>query len=213
MKLSTFIIFIITISGCSTNKLLKKNKFEPIMIDGKIEKQEWSDSKSVTFSDNYKMFIKEDDRFYYIAIESIQKIPFYVDMFVATNSNLYNIHASSQLGQRKLTGNKWDDRNPKTNWGYKSGWVANTVLFDRSKRKKLKEEGFKGNIGLEIVIPYDGFEFQFSKDKWNLNKSSFRIELRNMVGIVDFKEIVFPANSTRHDSSNWFKLFSNTTSK
>jgi len=110
------------------------------------------------------------------------------------------------LGERKLTNPGWDDSTPVTNWGYINDWTSNTVLFDRAKRKRLKAEGFKGNISLESVVPYDGFEFQFAKNTWDLDASKMRIEMRNMVGAEDFEETIFPPASQRDNSDKWYEL-------
>ena len=176
------LIAIILLNSCSSQKVLNTN-YNPVMIDGNINKSEWADSKTIDIQSNYTLYLKQDSKYYYLAIKSKTKTPFYVDMFVFINQNLYNIHSSSQKGERILTGKEWTDRAPTTNWGYINNWTSNTVKFDRTKMRKLKKEGFKGNISLESIHAYDGFEHQFLKEKWKLNKAKIRIEMRNMVGV------------------------------
>jgi len=63
---------------------------------------------------------------------------------------LLNIHASQQLGERILTGTEWTDQDPPFNWGYISGWTANTIQRDKKNK---------------IFLPYTALEFQISKKK------------------------------------------------
>jgi hypothetical protein len=72
--------------------------------------------------------------------------------------------------------------------------------------EKFKSEAFKGNLYAHTFIPYDGFEFQFDKTHWKLNASKLRIEMRNMIGPEGFKDVIFPGNSERMNSKNWFSI-------
>lgn len=177
------------------------------LLNGTITDEEWSNSKLVNIDEDYVMYLKEDWQYYYLAIESKINHPFYLDIFINNaKDTVINIHASSQLGERKLTGTAWDDRTPATKWGFINDWNANSVKFDNEKIVKLKTDKFEGNIFAETVMFNDGFEFQFSKNTWNLENVLFRVEIRNMVNLDSFKEIVFPENTTRFEYDNWHKL-------
>ena len=167
---------------------------------------EWSDGKLTPINNAYNLYYKEDERYYYMAVQRTDNRPFYIDMFISHQANLYNIHASTQLGERWLNEKDWSDEKPEYHWGNNKDWIANMVLFDRKKIRQLRKEGFEGNINLEAVFSYNGFEFQFSKSRWDFPQSKFRIEMRDMFGMEDFEEIIFPENSTRYNDSNWFQL-------
>jgi len=202
-----FITFVfVTTLGCKAQHMPTPKYVHHPLINGQIDSLEWSESDVVDVQNKYDLYVKQDEQYYYIAVKNKTALPFYVDIFLLIDESLFNIHSSAQLGERKLTEPDWDDSTPVTNWGYINDWTSNTVLFDRIKYKKLKEEGFEGNISLESVIPYDGFEFQFAKNTWNLDTSKMRIEMRNMVGIEDFEETIFPATSQRNSYDKWYEL-------
>jgi len=197
-----FILFSAVFIGCTSNRGMTKKIFHPL-IDGKINQEEWSNSKVINFQDKYELLFKQDEQYYYLAIKNKTETPFYIDLFFLIDESLFNIHSSSQLGERKLVGTEWDDSIPITNWGYINGWSSNSVLFDRRKFKRLKEEGFEGNLHLETVVPYDGFEFQFAKSIWDLDSSKMRIEMRDMFGLKGFEETIYPKESDRHAFADW----------
>ena len=176
------------------------------LINGDIDDEEWSRARRTNIQSKFELYCKQDDHYFFVGIRNRTESPFYVDLFVSMKDSLYNIHASSQLGERILKGENWDDSTPITNWGYTNHWSANTVLFDRIKFKKLREEGFEGNVSLDAVIPYDRFEFQFAKKYWPFEGARVRIEMRNMVGLKDYEETIFPRDSERKDDSGWFVL-------
>ncbi len=203
LNLLTLLLFLF--NSCTGQKTASNNQMTP-MINGVIETNEWNNASNIPIQDKFEILLKQDEHYYYMAVKNKTALPFYVDLFLLINDSLFNIHSSSQIGERKLSGIDWNDEIPISNWGYVNDWIANTVLFDRRKFKKLREEKYEGNISLQTVIPYDGFEFQFSKKTWALNKSKFRIEMRNMVGIEDYEETIFPENSDRKNHDNWHDL-------
>jgi hypothetical protein len=173
------------------------------LLNGRIEANEWTDSQVLKLDHGFEIFIKRDKHYTYLAVKSTSGLPFYVDLFLSFNDSLYNIHASTQLGERKLETANWDDNNPVTHWGYINDWFANTVLFDKIKLKRLREENFEGNLALETIIPYTGFEFQFANRSWDFCNAKIRLEIRDMVGLDGFEEVVFPKESTRMDHGQW----------
>jgi len=186
--------------------LIKINSIRPILIDGQINIEEWEDAHAIVI-DSFNMFyIKEDAYYYYLSIKSKLPKPLYIDMFVKTGDTLFNIHASSQLGDRILKDTLWTDILPPTLWGQNKSWIANNVKFDRNKIAKLRSENFQGSISASAFIPYDGFEFQFKKKHWDLKPSKLRIEIRNMIGPEGFIDVVFPSNSIRMNSNDWYRL-------
>jgi len=202
---SLSLILVIFLFSCKKENTVLSYHDKPL-INGVIEVKEWSNALKKDISRDFEIYLYEDNSNYYLAIRNKTEIPFYVDMFLLISDSLYNIHSSSQLGERKLDDPNWNDQTPMTNWGYTNDWTSNFVNFDKFKLKELRDKEFKGNVYLESVMPYDGFEFQFSKKTWKLNKSKIRIELRNMVGIEDYVETIFPENSERKNQENWHIL-------
>jgi len=176
------------------------------MLDGQIDDEEWADAKEVQIDDQSHLLLKEDAHYYYLGIRSDLDKPLYVDLFLQLPAQLFNVHASSQLGQRMLEGTDWSDAEPATKWGETLGWYANEVRFDRDKIRALNEAGFDGNLYVETYFPYDGFEFQFDKADWPLAEATFRLEIRNMMGPDGFDDVVFPQNSKRTHGQDWYAL-------
>lgn len=197
-------ILILLVCMCILSCSDKSTK--PIMADGQIDTKEWQDSKSIAVDGENTIYYKSDSRYYYLAVKSQLPKPLYVDLFISEAGAVKNIHASSQLGERILTDTIWTDYEPKTKWGYTNGWIANTVKFDRVKMRQIQAEDPTKNPYESAFIPYDGIEFQFSKELFNFNEARFRCEIRNMIGPEGFETVVFPKNSKRKQTDTWATL-------
>lgn len=200
-KLGYFLLLSLLLFSCQNDQSVRA-----VLLDGQIGSEEWADAKTVSIDDQSSLFLKEDAHYYYLAIRSNLEKPLYADLFFQLPDQLFNIHASSQLGQRTLEGSDWTDTEPVTNWGETNGWYANEVRFDRAKMRKLKEEGFEDNEYAVGYFPYDGLEFQFEKRNWPLTQALLRLEIRNMVGAEGFEHVVFPPDTERKTTTNWHKL-------
>ncbi len=199
------IVCLLSLLACQRSPETQKTVYHTL-INGQITEDEWANANTISIEDKYTLHLQQDSHYYYLAIENLTEEPFYTDMFVAFQDSVYNIHSSSQLGERFLRGTEWTDTEPTTHWGYINNWTSNTVLFDRAKLQQLRQEAYEGNLFMATVLPYDGFEFQFEKKKWPLENSKLRIEMRNMVGIEDFEETIYPANSERTEKEKWHTL-------
>ena len=112
-------------------------------------------------------------------------------MFLLTGSNeLYDLHASMQIGERLLTGNAWTDREPAWRWGNHVGWIANEAKYDSTKDRSLpdKEKGF----------PYEGKEFHLLRSRFTGKQWRLRVEVRG-----SSEDIAFPADSERMNTARW----------
>ncbi len=194
------LLLFVMLFGC------QESQVRPILTDGKISAEEWQDAQKIVLDDRNDMYLKSDQFYYYIALKSSMEKPIYYDMFFEISGELVNVHASSQLGDRVLPDTSWTDQEPKTRWGFNQGWVANTVKFDREKLRQLRAEGVEGDLFQQTLLPYDGMEFQFSKEAWQLENALVRVEVRGMTSREDFKEGIFPADSKRKDTANWHQL-------
>lgn len=179
----------------------------PVMIDGEINTQEWIDSEIIEIGSNYSILFKEDQRYYYLSIKRLNTENMYIDLFINQEGKHFNIHASQQIGSRELKDTTWTDDNPPLLWSYNRNpkdWMANAVKTDRKKRKKLIKDGMDPNEAYkQSVMPYDGFEFQFSKETWNFRETKFRVEVRDL---YEYPKtfVIFPSNSIRKNDANWF---------
>lgn len=99
-----------------------------------------------------------------------------------------------QLSQRQL-GTVWNDTIPKWNWGNNHNWKANKVKIISNNQTMTF---------IETVARYEGFEFKIAKSKLKSNTSKIRLEIKDFIGKDD--DIVFPIDSERLNTKNWFKL-------
>lgn len=194
------LLLLFVLLGC------QEPQVRPVLTDGKITADEWQDAQKIALDDLNTMYLKSDQFYYYIALKSGMEKPIYYDLFFEISGKLVNVHASSQLGDRVLPDTSWTDREPKTRWGFNQGWVANTIKFDREKFRQLRAEGVEGDLFQQTLVPYDGMEFQFSKEAWQLESALMRVEVRGMTAREDFKEGIFPASSKRKDTTHWHQL-------
>ena len=193
--------FAVAIFSCSESSHL------PVMIDGTIERNEWADANATVVGQSNTLYSKTDQSYFYLAIASDLQKPIYVDLFIVIKDTVYNFHASSQLGDRVLTDTLWTDASPSTLWGRNKDWIANTVKFDRAKIRELNQNNFEGDVYLESFRSYDGFEFQFDKQTWDLRHSKLRIEIKPMTESNSSSKVTYPSNSVRMNAGNWHVLF------
>lgn len=179
----------------------------PVMIDNKFDEGEWTDAKKIPLNDAYDLLYKQDKHYYYLAVKRIDEQPIYVDILLSVDDKTYNIHASQQLGERFLPDTTWTDREPAVRWGIRKGWTASVAIVDRAKVRKLRTEKVDPSAAyMQSLQAYDGYEFQFSKKDWPLDKAKIRVEIKHMFLAKDFKDIIFPANSEQKVLTNWHQM-------
>lgn len=180
-------------SGQQSVKVPEGNS-NPVLIDGIFSKAEWQDAASVKVNDSITLYLKQFRGHVFLGIKMDTAYPAYVDLFLLTGSNqLYDLHASMQIGERLLNGNAWTDREPAWRWGNHVGWIANEAKYDSTKDRSLPDK--------EKMFPYEGKEFQLLRSRFAGKQWRLRIEVR---GSSD--EIVFPVDSERMSTARWLTL-------
>jgi hypothetical protein len=178
------------VSAQQTIKVPEGNS-NPVLIDGIFSKDEWQDAATVKVNDSVTLYLKQFRGHVFIGVKTNTTYPAYVDMFLLTAGNeLYNLHASMQIGERLLTGNAWTDREPAWRWGNHVGWIANEAKYDSTKDRSLPDK--------EKVFPYEGKEFQLLRSRFTGKQWRLRIEVRG-----SSEDIPFPANSERRQTASW----------
>ena len=182
----------------------------PVLIDNNIDlKKEWADAKSTQIGDGYSILVKQDKFYYYVAINRIDDNPIYVDFYLHLNNKTYNIHASQQIGERLLEDTTWTDRKPEMKWGVRNGWTASVAIVDRIKLSQLRKDKVEIiQAYMQSILPYDGYEFQFLKESWNLKEAKIRIEIKHMYNSDEFKEVIYPLKSEKKSINTWGKFSS-----
>src|SRR4028119_876642 len=131
----------------------------PVLIDGIFSRDEWQDAATVKVNDSVTRYFKQFRGHVFIGVKTATSYPAYVDMFLLIGSNeLYNLHASMQIGERTLTGNAWTDGEAPWRWGNHVGCIANETKYDSIKDRSLPDK--------EKVFPYEGKEFQLLRSRF-----------------------------------------------
>lgn len=165
-----------------------------ISIDGIFNSESWDKSRIIEITPTNSLYLIQDKNFLFLGIKNKEDVGRYVDIYLNNNSiGTINLHASMQLGERKLNSN-WNDTIPSWNWGNNLNWTANVVKVINQR----KQESF-----LESVEDYQGFEFKIEK-KILRKESKIRIEIKDFMG--EANRIVFPSNSVRLNTKKWFLL-------
>jgi hypothetical protein len=163
----------------------------PVLIDGIFSRDEWQDAVTVKVNDLVTLHLKQFRGHVFIGVKTATSYPAYVDMFLLAGGNeLYNLHASMQIGERTLTGNAWTDGEPPWRWGNHVGWIANEAKYDSTKDRSLPDK--------EKVFPYEGKEFQLLRSRFTGKQWRMRVEVRGAT-----PDIVFPAESERLSPARW----------
>ncbi len=166
-----------------------------LKIDGMFHESAWQSAKNISLTDSNRFYLAQNDTLIFLGMyhEGVQSK--YVDLFLSNESiGTINLHASMQLGERQLTAN-WDDSSPAWNWGNNTLWTANHVeMINHSKDIPL----------MESIKPYQGYEFQIDKRKLQGTKAKIRLEVRDFQGKSE--DLIFPENSTRKHTAQWFEL-------
>ncbi len=166
-----------------------------IQIDGLFNKEDWSNSKVIELTSNNSLYLIQDKDNLFLGIQNKENVARYIDLYIDNESiGTINLHASMQLGERQLI-DEWSDTIPEWNWGNNTNWTANKVEVVSEDEKIPFIESLKS---------YDGHEFQISKKKINNKKVKIRLEIKDFVGQAD--DIIFPINSERKRTDNWFMI-------
>ena len=166
-----------------------------VTIDGFFDKEEWKGAKTIKITPNNFLYLIQNTDYLFLGVQNNEQTRRYIDLYVASNSGrITNLHASMQLGERELT-EYWNDTIPPWNWGNNQGWTSNKVeILDRT-----------GDIPfLERIKPYQGHEFQISKEKIGQKQFRIRLEIKDFIGEAD--DIIFPNDSESNSIQNWFTI-------
>jgi hypothetical protein len=138
-------------------------KGKSVMVDGALEQGEWDDALVKDLAGLARIRIKRSEEYVFLAVELLNSDDGSLDLYVSpSSSEIYDLHASAKLGERKLVNRTW----PEWKWWNNSGWVANTSRVDSFQTPsflptKVREfqiscEKFQGSqwkLMLEVMTP------------------------------------------------------------
>jgi hypothetical protein len=168
----------------------------PLALDGKIDSNEWSGACVMPLPAGFDWRVVMDEQGIRMAWTGPSELPFYVDVYVLDpQGDVVNLHASMQLGERRLPGDAWDDRSPPFAWGDPIGWHANVATVDAAVASSAPFA--------ERLHRRDGIELSLSRERFDL-PLVIRFELRDFAGRQ--ADIAYPSGSTRYDRQGWLRL-------
>lgn len=181
---------------------------DPVLIDGHFDAGEWRDARTIDAGDSILVQVKEYRGHVFIGIWCPFRWVAHTDVFLAVgDGSIWNLHASSQLGEQRIARDALADTLPRPRWGHTDGWYANEARFDRSRAEQLVREDpqrDRARMLFDTTYPYDGFEFQLKRTRFTGTTWRLRVELNP--GFPGFERKAFPATSTRREPDGWAEL-------
>ncbi len=176
----------------------------PVMIDGVFSECEWDDALVVDASEAVNLYLKQEKGHLFIGVRCIRLITPIVDLFIQpTGSEIHQLHASAQIGERVLGGSVEED--PPWVWGHSPDWYANEVRWDRGLEARLVAEGVsEGEAQFRAVFPSDGFEFQLRTSRFESSEWRIRVEVPSAPEYD--RPFVFPPETERRSTDGWLIL-------
>jgi hypothetical protein len=161
---------------------------KPVMIDGKLAAGEWGDARVVTLPGVARLFVKQSGEYVFLALELTNSDTGTVDLYVSPDDDIYDLHASAKLGERKLQAGKWP---ADWTWWNNAGWVANVSRVDSwDKRTFLPEK----------VREYQILRSRFPGKRWKI-MFDFMTPAK-----PEWKSVRYPAGASDTDTKGWLVL-------
>ncbi len=154
------------------------------MVDGTLDPHEWDDALLVTVQ-GALLRIKQSGEFVFFAVEVENSVDCAVDLYLSPAAGeIYDLHASAKLGERKLEGHTW----PEWHWWNNSGWVANTSRVESFDKRSF--------------LPTPVREFQIRRSRFPGAKWRIMLELMTPAE-PRWNTAFYPAGATPLVTNNW----------
>lgn len=175
---------------------IPKTKGNPILIDGLFSNEEWKDATIIELDPSTKLFLQQYKGDVFLGVKN-DGGAWYVDLYLEnSNQEIFNLHASMQIGERLLKGDSWSDNDPAWLWGNHTSWIANEAKTDASKDKNLPFS--------QRLFRREGVEFQIRRSRFPGKQWRMRIEIRDFAGKQ--ADVIFPKLSERKNTDKWLLL-------
>ena len=99
-----------------------------VLMDGHLDGTEWADACELSVSPTYRLLLKHDAAYLYLAVVRSTPAVFGVNLYLRLPDALFylNLHASAKLGERQGRYRAW----PDWVWWNNAGWSANVERFN-----------------------------------------------------------------------------------
>ena len=167
------------------HSLLTVPKGRRVMMDGRVEPDEWKDAREVRVSPSVLVYLKQDGEYLYVAVKPAKPRVFGVNLYFDNGDRRgqLNLHASAKLGERYGRSANW----PEWEWWNNRGWIANVERFDSFEQRRF--------------LPDEAKEFQISLGRIRGTLLSMRLDIESDQGTEEMPE----AGAIR-DNRHWLDL-------
>jgi len=161
-----------------------------VMIDGVLSPGEWQNSKAMEVPGVAILYFQQSADFAYIAVQYQNSTSGIVDLYLSpSEGEVYNLHASAKLGERKLGANGY----PDWTWWNNHGWTANVSRVDSFEKRTF--------------LPATVREFQIRRARFPSPTWRLRLELTAMNANSEPQATtVSPPGATGKSIVDWLAL-------
>lgn len=164
-----------------------------ILIDGQIESAEWSGARATTIAGTLRLLLLETQGDVFLAVATGTRTPRPVDIYLqGEDGEIFQLHASAQIGERHLPRAGWSDTIPAWRWGNHVQWLANEAKLDA---QQPREAPFS-----QRTFGADGVEFQLRRARFPGRTWRLRVDVGVFPGNAG--EYRFPAGAS-DDPATW----------
>ena len=157
-----------------------------VMINGKVENNEWDHALKLVVNDSTNLYIKQDQENIYWCLHTRGLRPelMMVDFYFLQEEEKLTLHASAKLGERRWANGSYGE----WIWWNNAGWQANVARMEDNPRGKFLYD--------------DAKEFQLRKERFVAR--SFRLMFD--VSYPENMLMNFPVGSNEENTEGWLQF-------
>jgi len=190
VPLLLLLLFILSDATASDLRILVLHVASAVMIDGVLSKNEWQSAKRVEVPGVATLYFQQSDECVYIAVEYTSSPSGIVDLYVSpAEGQVYDLHASAKLGERKLRVNTYSD----WTWWNNRDWTANVSRVNSFEKRTF--------------LPTRIREYQIRRVRFPSVTWRLRFELTGMKANNETQEItIYPEGTSDKSTAGWLVL-------
>lgn len=193
LVLSSVIIFLTGAAIASESTAVKFTNKTPL-FDGRCNQDEWQAATKLQLPAQIDIYLMHNNESLFVCAKGKAEDYTVIDLYIedTETGQLYNLHASAQLQERKLIDTDWSDSEFWNHQDWGGFWVpyAGETETESGKRTKFLEGSHR-----EIQV----LRKKFAGDSWNM---MIRISAVNHEGKYG-AEFFFPEKAMDKDRSTW----------
>lgn len=165
----------------------------PVLLDGQFSPGEWESTEAIPLGESIRMLAKQMAGDVFLGFHTATRLPRPVDIYLQDETGeIHQLHASAQIGERRLPAAGWSDTVPEWRWGNHRDWMANEAKVDSRQPREVP-------FSLR-AFPADGVEFQIRRARFPGSRWRMRVDVGAFPG--NQGEYRFPVGAT-DDPATW----------